>query len=76
MLFSKYGISLREAQVIAYVMQGESSKSISERLFISIHTVNTHKRNIYHKLSVPNERELIKFVQSKFKTEYSYKPKN
>ena len=74
--FSKYGISLREAQVIAYVMQGESSSSISEKLYISVHTVNTHKRNIYQKLSVPNERELIKFVQSKFKTEYSYKSKN
>lgn len=74
--FSKYGISLREAQVIAYIMQGESSSSISEKLFISIHTVNTHKRNIYHKLSVPNERELIKFVQSRFKTEHSFKAKN
>lgn len=74
--FSQHKISLREAQVIALMMQGDSSEAISEKLFISVHTVNTHKRNIYQKFSVPNERELIKLVQSGYKIEHTIDTKN
>lgn len=42
----------RELEILNYVGQGYSSKRISEVLFVSKHTVDTHRRNIIRKLEV------------------------
>lgn len=65
-LFKQNNVSEREVEIITLVMQGFSSQTIAEKLFLSVHTVNTHKRNIYRKLSVPNERELIKLIHYQY----------
>ncbi|MDI9882064.1 response regulator transcription factor [Flectobacillus longus] len=65
-LLKQNNVSEREVEIITLVMQGFSSQTIAEKLFLSVHTVNTHKRNIYRKLSVPNERELIKLIQQQY----------
>ncbi|WP_397446668.1 response regulator transcription factor [Polaribacter sp. R77954] len=40
---------------------GVSNNNISNQLFISKHTLNTHRKNIYRKLEIKNMAELIKF---------------
>ena len=42
----------RETEVLLLVAQGCSSKEIADRLHISIHTVNTHRKNITHKTGI------------------------
>ncbi|MCA0133139.1 LuxR C-terminal-related transcriptional regulator [Winogradskyella alexanderae] len=53
------GISNRERDIIRLLIQNFSSKEISERLNISSHTVDTHRRNILKKLNISSTGELI-----------------
>ena len=47
-----YELSDRETEVLLLVAQGCSSKDIADRLCISIHTVNTHRKNITRKTGI------------------------
>lgn len=47
-----YELSDRETEVLVLIAQGLSSKEIADRLCISIHTVNTHRKNITHKTGI------------------------
>ena len=47
-----YDLSDRESEVLVLVAQGNSSKEIADKLNISIHTVNTHRKNITHKTGI------------------------
>lgn len=49
---SKDSISERERDIIVCLVQGLSNKEIADRLFISINTVMTHRRNISRKLEI------------------------
>jgi DNA-binding NarL/FixJ family response regulator len=51
--------SMREIEVIKLVCNGFTEPEISDTLFISERTVTRHKENIYEKLNVRNEKELI-----------------
>ncbi|WP_298823126.1 LuxR C-terminal-related transcriptional regulator [uncultured Capnocytophaga sp.] len=50
----------REREVLALAKEGMFSKEISEKLNISIHTVNRHRQNILEKLQVDNMIEAVK----------------
>jgi DNA-binding CsgD family transcriptional regulator len=45
-------LSVRETEVLTMVAQGFSNKQIAGKLFISIHTVISHRKNITSKLGV------------------------
>lgn len=45
-------LSDREKDIVCAVAKGLSNKEIAEKLFISIHTVITHRKNISKKLSI------------------------
>ncbi len=45
-------LSMREVDVLKCVALGMSNKEIAEKLFISIHTVITHRKNITAKLDI------------------------
>lgn len=47
-----YGLTEREKEVLNQLVIGLNKRQIAERLFISVHTVNTHIKNIYEKLQV------------------------
>ena len=49
---SQDGLSQREKEIITCVVKGLSNKEIADQLFISIHTVITHRRNIARKLQI------------------------
>ena len=50
----------REREILALAKEGMLSKEISEKLNISIHTVNRHRQNILEKLKVDNIIEAIR----------------
>lgn len=51
-----------EARVFWEVIQGLTNKQISQRLFISPRTVQTHLSNILTKLSLENRSQLVRFA--------------
>lgn len=55
-------LSKREKEIINLISLGYSSYTISERLFISIHTVNNHRKNILKKLEIDTLAQLIRFA--------------
>ena len=64
-LFTKKGISSREQEIIALLIEGLSTPEIGEKLFISPNTVKTHIKNIYAKLEVSNRVQLFSCLQQK-----------
>lgn len=48
----KEPLSTREKEIISLVVKGLTNKEIAEKLFLSIHTVLTHRRNIARKLEI------------------------
>lgn len=57
-------LSKREKEIINLIADGKSSCYISDLLFISIHTVNNHRKNIIRKLNITSLAELIRFAVS------------
>jgi len=55
-------LSEREIDVIKLVASGATNKEVSDKLFISSRTVETHRRNIMDKLGLNNVAELIKYA--------------
>ncbi|MBI3502919.1 MAG: response regulator transcription factor [Bacteroidetes bacterium] len=55
-------LSAREIEIIQLVSEGLSNKEIAERLFLSVHTVTTHRKNIMSKLGVNNTAGLVMFA--------------
>ncbi|MGN1245054.1 MAG: LuxR C-terminal-related transcriptional regulator [Muribaculaceae bacterium] len=45
-------LSQREREIVGCVACGMSNKQIADKLFLSIHTVTTHRRNISNKLQI------------------------
>lgn len=45
-------ISEREREIVKYVALGFTNKEIADKLFLSIHTVTTHRKNITNKLGI------------------------
>lgn len=45
-------LSQREREIVICVVKGMTNKEIAEKLFLSIHTVITHRRNISKKLRI------------------------
>ncbi|OHX63981.1 response regulator [Flammeovirga pacifica] len=58
-------LSEREIEIIQCIADGKNSKAIAEELFISEHTVRTHRRNIMHKMNVSSATALVKLAIEK-----------
>lgn len=52
----------RELEIIELLAQGLNSPKIAEQLFISKHTVDTHRKNIYRKGNFTGIRDVILFA--------------
>lgn len=52
-------LSEREKEIIVCITKGMSNKEIADHLFLSIHTVITHRRNISSKLQIRSTAGLI-----------------
>ena len=53
-------LSNREREILQCIVDGKTSREIAELLQISKLTVDTHRKNIQHKLEVSNTVELIR----------------
>lgn len=53
-------LSQREKEIAGLLVKGLSSREIAEELFLSKHTIDTHRRNILHKLSLKSTIDLLR----------------
>jgi len=60
----RYGISNRERDIIAMIVQGHANRVIGERLFISDRTVKNHVSSIYRKTGAVNKVQLLNMVRN------------
>ncbi|MBR5715524.1 MAG: helix-turn-helix transcriptional regulator [Bacteroidales bacterium] len=58
-ILGKNTLSDREKEIITGVVKGQTNKEIADNLFISIHTVLTHRRNIARKLGIHSPAGLV-----------------
>jgi len=52
-------LSLRELEIIELIAKGLTNKQIADKLFLSTHTVNTHRKNIMKKLGIKNTAGIV-----------------
>jgi DNA-binding CsgD family transcriptional regulator len=52
-------LSAREAAIVELVLQGHSSESIGLKLGIATGTVKVHRRNVYRKLGISSQTQLL-----------------
>jgi len=57
-----YDLSPRARQILALVAAGNSSRSIAERLRLSLTTVATHRANLMRKVDCHNVASLTRFA--------------
>ena len=58
----KEPLTKREMEILKLICDGYSSKDIGEKLFISINTVETHRKRILMKLNVKNSVGVVKYA--------------
>ena len=58
-------LSDREFEIVRLISEGLSSKQIADKIFLSTHTVNTHRRNILDKTGKAHISEVIYDFQQK-----------
>ena len=57
-------ITKREQEIVKLMAKGLNSPEIAEKLFLSYHTVENHKRNLRQKTNSKTSAELINYVWS------------
>ncbi|HPF91446.1 MAG TPA: response regulator transcription factor [Flavobacteriales bacterium] len=61
-----YGVlTKREVQVVKLILKERTTQEIADTLFLSVATVETHRRNIFHKLDCRNIAGLVKYAMER-----------
>jgi DNA-binding NarL/FixJ family response regulator len=55
-------LTKREKEVLVYIAEGLTNTQIADKLFISVDTVDSHRKNLHNKLNVKNTAMLIRFA--------------
>jgi DNA-binding NarL/FixJ family response regulator len=72
-------LSKRELQIIQYIAEGYTNSQIAAIIYLSNHTVNTHRKNIMKKLGVNNTAGIVMYAvktQMVSPNQFSFKKSN
>lgn len=58
----QFDLTKRELEILRLIRQDYSNLQIAEELFLSVHTVQTHRKNIMSKLNINTSTALMKFI--------------
>jgi len=58
-------LSKRELEILTLVAKGKTTNEIAQKLFISVHTVNSHRKNMLKKLGLKSPIELVTYAMDK-----------
>lgn len=62
-------LTKREVEILKLIAQEMTNNEIAERLFISMYTVETHRKNLIRKIGVKNTAGLVKYALQQGLTE-------
>ena len=55
-------LTVTETEIVKLIAQGKTTREIAAERFSSVHTVTTHRKNIFRKLGVNTAHEVIKYA--------------
>jgi DNA-binding NarL/FixJ family response regulator len=55
-------LTTTEMEIVKAIALGKTTKEIAAERFLSIHTVTTHRKNIFRKLSINTVHEVVKYA--------------
>jgi two-component system, NarL family, nitrate/nitrite response regulator NarL len=58
----QFQLTKREMELLQLIKQNNTNQQMADRLYLSIYTVETHRKNIMQKLQLKNPVELTKFI--------------
>lgn len=61
-LLKQFNLTRREIEIVFLIKEGLTNQLIAEKLFLSIFTVATHRKNIMHKLHLKSPAALMRFL--------------
>jgi DNA-binding CsgD family transcriptional regulator len=62
--FLAYDLTARERELVSLLLDGSDTRTVSERLFLSRHTVQDHLKSIFEKTGVRTRKELVATLTS------------
>jgi two-component system nitrate/nitrite response regulator NarL len=62
---AKGKLTKRQIEILALVGQGKTSREIADELFIGVHTVDTHRKNMIRILGLHGKGELMRYALEK-----------
>ena len=51
-----------ETEIVKAIAQGKTTKEIANERFSSVHTITTHRKNIFRKLGINTAHEVVKYA--------------
>lgn len=51
-----------ETEIVKAIAQGKTTKEIASERFSSVHTITTHRKNIFRKLGINTAHEVVKYA--------------
>ena len=58
----QHDLTVRELEVLELIANGFTTRQIAEQLYLSVHTINSHRKNILKKLSITSPAHLAAFA--------------
>lgn len=58
----QFDLTKRELEILRLIKQDYSTQQIADELYLSIYTVQTHRKNIMNKLNINTSTALMKFI--------------
>ena len=59
-------LTKREQEILVLIGKGQASAQIAEALFVSLHTVSAHRKNLCRKLQLHTTAALAAFAATNF----------
>ena len=57
-----FDITQREKEILKLIALGHTANQIADNLCLSLHTVETHRKNLRNKLGLKNQSMLVKYA--------------
>ncbi len=61
----QFRLSRKEREILKWITEGLSSRQMADNFFLSIHTINNHRKNILEKTGCTNVADLFRYAEER-----------